>query len=147
MEPTQSTSNLSLSELVAALGDARTHSSALYNTYKEAKTVEDQLRYELEEKLKETGLKSVKGANYNAVIMETPRIVIKHEQSVMDWLKESPDIESDRYIGIKSLEFQGLAKAMLKDNGEVIPGTEVEMRQSLAIRSNTKKKAIKKIQG
>lgn len=143
--PTNSTSQMSLSELVAALGEARAASTGRYEAYKESKGIEDQLRYELELKLKETGLKSVKGADYNAVITETPRIVVKHEQSVIDWLRNTPDVEPDRYIGLKTTEFQSLAKSMLKGTGEVIPGTEVEVRESLAIRSNTK--PAKKVQG
>lgn len=147
MEPQTQTpsSPLSLSELVMALGEARAASSAAYDGYKELKTSEDNLRFELEQKLKETGLKSVKGATYNAVITETPKIVIRHEQSVIDWLQNTPDIETDQYIGLKATEFQALAKSMLKDTGELVPGTEVEMRESLAIRSN--KKLPKKIQG
>lgn len=145
--PTNSTSPMSLSELVAALGEARAASTGRYEAYKESKGIEDQLRYELELKLKETGLKSVKGADYNAVITETPRIVVKHEQSVIDWLKEAPNIETDQYIGLKAAEFQGLAKAMLKDTGEMVPGTEVEVRESLAIRSNKTKSKPKMVQG
>jgi hypothetical protein len=138
-QPTQNpTPPMSLSELIAALGKARTTASGLYNTYKEAKGYEDQLRYELELKLKETGLKSVKGADYSAVITETPRIVIKHEQSVIEWLKEAPNIETDQYIGLKATEFQTLAKTMLKGTGELVPGTEVEVRESLSIRANKK---------
>jgi hypothetical protein len=139
-----STPTMSLSELVAALGDARTAAANSYQTYKEAKGIEDQLRYELEVLLKEQGLKSVKGSNYSAVITETPRVVVKHEGSVIEWLRNAPDVETDRYIGLKATEFQSLAKSMLKGTGEVIPGTEVEVRESLAIRAN---KPIKKVQG
>lgn len=130
---------MSLSELVAALGEARVAASNLYQTYKEAKGIEDQLRYQLEEQLKVSGLKSVKGADFQAVITETPRVVIKHEQSVIDWLRNTPDVETDRYVGVKASEFQSLAKAMLKDTGEMIPGTEVEVRETLAIRANKQK--------
>jgi len=128
-----------------ALGEARAASTNAYQSYKELKTSEDNLRFELEQKLKETGLKSVKGATYNAVITETPRIVIRHEQSVIDWLQNTPNIETDQYIGLKTTEFQSLAKSMLKDTGELVPGTDVEMKESLAIRSN--KKLPKKVQG
>lgn len=143
--PTQSTSQMSLSELVAALGEARTASSNAYEGYKELKGNEDQLRYELELKLHEMGLKSAKGEDFTASVVEKPTVVVKHEQSVIDWLKNTPDIESDRYIGLKTTEFQSLAKSMLKGTGEVIPGTEVEVRESLAIRAN--KKPAKKVQG
>jgi hypothetical protein len=143
--PTPSTSPMSLSELVAALGEARTASSNAYEGYKEIKGHEDQLRYELELKLHDMGLKSAKGEDFTASIVEKPTIVVKHEQSVIDWLKNTPDVEPDRYIGLKTTEFQSLAKSMLKGTGEVIPGTEVEVRESLAIRSNTK--PAKKVQG
>jgi hypothetical protein len=135
---------MSLSELVAALGESRAASTNAYEAYKEKKGIEDQLRYELELKLKEQGLKSAKGTDFQATITETPRIVIKNETSVIEWLRNTPDVEPDRYIGVKTTEFQTLAKSMLKGTGEVIPGTEVEVRESLAIRAN---KQTKKVEG
>lgn len=137
-EPT--TPKMSLSELLSVLGDARKASSNAYEAYKELKGIEDQLRYELEEMLKATGLKSAKGQDYTASISETPRIVVKHEQSVIDWLREAPDIEADRYIGLKSTDFQTFAKTYFKGTGEIIPGTEVNMAESLAIKTNKPKK-------
>lgn len=132
--------NKSLSELLAELGKARQDSNNAYERYKELKGIEDALRYELDVMLHEQGLKSAKGQDFTASLVETPRIVIKHEQSVIDWLREAPNIETDQYLGIKSAEFQSLAKSLLKNTGEVIPGTEVEVKESLAIKSNPKKK-------
>lgn len=132
----------SLSDLVAALGNAREAASGAYMAYKEIKGIEDQLRYELELMLHEQGLKTVKGQDFTASISETPRILIKNEQAVIDWLKEAPNIETDRYIGLKATDFQTLAKSILKGTGEVIPGTEVEVRESLAIKSNKKKEKL-----
>lgn len=129
----------SLSELVAALGEARTASSNAYEAYKELKGIEDQLRFELEATLHNEGLKSAKGQDFTASLIETPRIVIRHEQSVIEYLRSTPDIEADRYIGVKSTEFQSLAKSLLKGTGEIIPGTKVEVRESISIRSNSKK--------
>jgi len=131
---------MSLSELVAALGNAREASSNAYERYKELKGLEDQLRYELEAKLRSDGLKSAKGADFTATITEKPTIVIKNEAAIVEWLNNTPDVESDQYIGLKATEFKSLAQSMLKGNGEVVPGTEVEVRESLAIRANTKKK-------
>lgn len=124
-----------LSEIITALGDARKAASNAYMRYKELKDIEDQLRYELELELRFQHLKSVKGADYSAVLTETPRIVIKQEHEVMAWLQEAPDIETDRYVGVKSAEFQTLAKSLLKGTGEIIPGTTVEVRETLAIRA------------
>lgn len=134
---------MSLSELVAALGESRQATTDAYTAYKEQKGIEEQLRYELELKLKAEGLKGTKGANYNAVFTEKPEVIITHEQSVIDWLNESPEIETDQYIGLKKTEFKSLAVSMLKHTGEMIPGTEVRMQESLTIRANNKAKAAK----
>lgn len=140
--PHKQTQPLSLSELVAALGQARAASTNAYEGYKEQKAIEDQLRYELEAKLHTDGLKSAKGADFTASITEKPTVVIKNEPAIIEWLKSTPDIESDQYIGLKTTEFKSLAQSLLKGTGEVIPGTEVEIRESLAIRSNTKPKKV-----
>lgn len=129
-----------LADLVEELGKARKASSDRYETYKEAKTIEDNIRAELEVELMNMGLKSAKGEDFTASITETPRIVIKNESAVMAWLKEAPDIEYDHYVGIKATEFQSLAKSLLKGTGEVIEGTAIETKQFLSIRSNSKKK-------
>lgn len=143
--PDPSTSQMPLSDLVAALGHARAATTSCYEAYKEVKGIEDQLRYELENMLTAMGLKSAKGADFTASIIEKPTIVVKREQDVIEWLQSTPDIESDRYIGLKTTEFKSLALSLLKGTGEIIPGTEVEARESLAIRSNTK--PTKKVQG
>jgi len=131
-------SKMSLSELVAALGNAREASSNAYERYKELKGLEDQLRYELENKLRSDGLKSAKGVDFTASISEKPTIVIRNEATIIEWLKHTPDVESDQYIGLKATEFKSLALSMLKGSGEIVPGAEVEVKESLSIRSNKK---------
>jgi hypothetical protein len=133
-------STKNLSELVATLGVAREATTGAYERYKELKGIEDQVRYELELKLHEMGLRSAKGADFTASIAQKPSIVITHEPSVLDWLREAPDIETDHYIGLKAPEFKSLAISLLKGTGETIPGTTVEMKESLSIRANAKPK-------
>lgn len=133
---------MSLSDLVAALGKARVASTNAYEAYKEQKTIEDQLRYELEAKLRSDGLKSAKGADFTASITEKPTVVIKNEAAIVEWLKNTPDVESDQYIGLKTTEFKSLAQSMFKGTGELIPGTDVEVKESLAIRANAKPKKV-----
>lgn len=127
-----------LSDLVAALGDARAKASAAYDTYKTLKAIEDDIRESLYAELQSSGLRSAKGDDFTASIAQKPTVVIKDEQAAMDWLKEAPDVETDVYIGLKATEFQSLAKSVLKGTGEIIPGTEIQIRESLAIKSNTK---------
>jgi hypothetical protein len=133
------TDSKSLSDKVAELGQAIALRQNAYESYKEFKRVEDEIRYEVEIALDNAGLKSAKAKDYTASMVPKPRIIVKNEHEVMDWIKAEPDIESDQYIGLKNSQFQVLAKSILKGTGEYIPGTEVVIKESLAIRSNKKK--------
>lgn len=133
---------MSPSELIAALGAAKQKASNAYMAYKQLKNAEDALRYELELKLKAEGLKSAKGKDFTASIVEKPTVIIKDEAAVIGWLREAPNIEADLYIGLKSTEFNSLAQSMLKGTGELIEGTAVEVKESLSIRANAKPKKV-----
>jgi hypothetical protein len=127
-----------LAEILEQLGETKQLSNAAYKAYKEFKEQEDKLKQDLLTVLKSTGLKSAKGEAFTASITETPTVYIKDEAAVMEWLKNAPDVESDFYIGIKKPEFNTLAKQMLKETGELANGTDLEIRESLAIRANKK---------
>lgn len=126
-----------LSELIKSLGEARNAARNTYERYKELKGIEDQIRYQLELELKVSGLKTAKGHDFTASIVERPTVVVRNETEVMEWLREAPEVEADQYIGLKKTEFNTLANSVLKGTGEVIPGTEIEVRESLAIKANT----------
>ncbi len=127
-----------LTELLSQLGSNKKQSNELYTQYKKLKEVEEQLKYDLLVLLKDSELKSAKGKDYTASISETPTIVIRDEAAVLEWLQNTPNIESDFYIGVKKPEFNTLAKQMLKETGELAFGTELEIRESLSIRQNKK---------
>ena len=129
------------SYLIEALGHARAATTSAYEAYKTIKDIEDQIRYELEVTLNEMGLKSAKGSDFTASIVTKPTITITRESDVIDWLRNTPDVEPDFYIGLKTTEFKTLAQSLLKNTGELVPGTEVIIKESLSIRSNTIKKA------
>jgi hypothetical protein len=129
---------MKVSELLKKLGKNKKASAELYKQYKVFKDEEESLKYDLIVLLKDSGLKSVKGQDFTASLTETPTIVIKDETALLEWLQNTPDIESDFYIEVKKSEFNTLAKQMLKETGELANGTEVETRESLAIRSNKK---------
>lgn len=96
------------------------------------------LRAALFQELQANQLRSAKGLDYTASIVERPSIIINHEQDVIEWLKATPDIEYDLYVGLKTTAFQTLAKAVI-GSGQEIPGTLVVVNESLSIRSNIKK--------
>lgn len=129
---------MNVAETLKQLGLNKKQSAELYKEYKKLKETEDKLKQDLMIQLKEDGLKSVKGEEYTASISETPTVVITHEPSVMEWLRNNPEVEEDFYIGVKGREFGTLTKQLLKDTGEIPNGTEVEVRESLQIRSNKK---------
>lgn len=129
---------MKVSDLLKKLGENKQASSELYKSYKELKEQEEQLKYDLIVMLRDSGLKSAKGEAFTASIMETPSVVIKDESAVLEWLRNTPDVETDFYIGVKKPEFNTLAKQMLKETGELAHGTELEVRETLAIRANKK---------
>jgi hypothetical protein len=126
---------MTVSELLEELGTVKGKANGYYKSYKELKDQEDALKAELQFKLKDLGTKTFKGDHYTASIAEKPTVIIKDEEALMGWLQNTPNVESDFYIGVKKTEFQTLAKQMLKESGELADGTEVEVRESLSIRS------------
>ena len=89
--------------------------------------------------LDDLGLKQAKNEDYIASISLVPKVVIKDELSAMEWIYKNLPEQQEQYIGIKRTEFGLMAKVMLKDIGELIPGTDVETTESLIIKANYKK--------
>lgn len=131
--------SLPLSKLIHDLGEARAKAVNAYMIYKDLKEIEDSIRYNLHDELRTIGLQSVKGNEYTASITNKQTVLVTNERLVIDWLNNTPNVESDQYIGLKATEFKSFAQSILKDTGEIIPGTDVQVRESLAIRSNVKK--------
>lgn len=127
---------MNVSEVIQELGDLKQLSSAKYQEYKALKDTEDNLKELLQAELDKSGLKSVKGKHYLAAKTSRTDIVVDHEPSVIEWLENTPDIEADAYIGLKLANFKQLATKVLKDTGEVIPGTETLTKDSITIRRN-----------
>lgn len=125
---------MSVSELVDELGTLSRKGKDLYKEYKAIKEQEDVLRQQLSDELKATGLKSAKTSRFIASMAQRTDIIINHEQSVLEWLREEPNVEEDFYIGLKLTPFKTLAREVLKKTGEVIPGTETTINESLTIK-------------
>lgn len=130
---------MTIPELMSELGLARENSQYYYREYRAAKEAEEGLRAELDAKLRSEGLRSAKNDYYIASITSKPLIKITDERAAINWLERQPDIETDLYIGLKKTAFDGLVKAALKTDGEVVPGTELENNEYLTI------KEVKKI--
>jgi len=137
MSQTPNPSNLA--DIVRSLGLARKTTQSAYKDYQFYKHLEDALREELETLLYVMDLRSAKGEDYTASIAEKPTVVVRDEAAIVDWLQNTPDVEYDQYVGLKRAEFRSLADSMLKNTGEQIPGTEVEVRKSLRITANRRK--------
>lgn len=129
-------------ELMEMIVQQQEISQMAYKTYQQFRDAEYAIRDQLEAQLRATGLKSAKASDgTTATIAERKGIGITHEPSVMGWLKEQPNIEGDLYLTVRKREFGEFAKRWLKETGEVIPGTEMQVAEHLSIRkaSNGKK--------
>ena len=127
---------MQISELIEALGHNKQAASEAYKAYKQIKNIEAELKEELVAELEKIGLKSAKGDKFQASITDKPDIVVTHEPSVLEWLKNEPNVEEDAYIGLKTTNFKTLARQILKETGEVVPGTDLTSTQIVTIRSN-----------
>lgn len=129
-----------VSTLVDRLGALGQQSKELYEKYKGIEEQKVEVRQQLQELLAAVGLQSAKTTDFTASVASKPTVLVTNEQSVIDWLKQTPDVETDQYIGLKRTEFKSLATTILKQTGEVIPGTEVLLQNTLSIRKNKEKK-------
>lgn len=125
-------------DLLEELGSVKKQANKLYKEYKNLLVIEAGLKQELILNLQEIGLKSIKGEKYSASISSRPNITVQSETAVIEWLKEAPNIEADAYIGLKVTPLKGLALQILKETGEVVPGTEYSSTESLTIKENKK---------
>lgn len=125
-----------IAELIEQLGLNKKLASEAYKGYKKLKEAEEGLKAELLMKMAESGAKSFKGDKYGASITHKADIEIIHEQSVIEWLQNTPNVEADAYIGLKRTEFKNLARDMLKNTGELAPGTETVYKDFVTIKEN-----------
>lgn len=127
-----------LSELVDQLGELKREANAHYSAYKDMQVHIAELSGLLQAKLELVGLRSAKSAKYGASISQRTNVVVTSEVAVKEWLLNEPNIEHDFYIGLKLTPFKQLANQVLKETGEVIPGTEREIKETITIKANKK---------
>lgn len=125
---------MQISKLLDKLGENKKLQAEKYQAYKELREAEETMKAELLAEMRAAGSLSFKGERYIATISERKDIAITHEHSVMEWLEETPNIETDAYIGLKLNEFKTLAKQVLKETGEIIPGTDLVVKESLSVK-------------
>ena len=128
-----------VNELIELLGALKKEANNLYYQYKEKQAAITGIQNDLRSELDSLGLRSAKSLNFGVSIVTKPNIQVLHEPSVIEWLNNTPNIESDAYIGLKLTNFKPLALEILKQTGEIIPGTELSQSESLTIRSNERK--------
>lgn len=127
---------MQISELIEAIGINKKRQSEAYKNYKELKEIEDIWKLELAAMLEEAGAKSFKGEKYSAIVSSKSDIVVTNESEVIEWLKNDPNVEEDVYIGLRLTAFKPLANEVLKKTGEIIPGTDRIIKDSLSIKEN-----------
>jgi len=131
---------MALQNLIDEYGDLKAKANKLYGEYKDLMVIVEEKRYELQRELETVGLKSAKSANFGVSTVSKKNIAVTNEHLVMDWLKDTPDIEGDLYIGVKLTAFKQLADQVLKQTGEIIPGTELSYKETISIKKVTNEK-------
>lgn len=130
-----------LSVLADQLSDTITKNKLQYDVYKAGKDLEDALRQQVQEELISNKLKQVKTDSATISLNQKQTFYITNEVAVRDWLENTPDVEADAYIGVKKPALESLAKVMLKQTGEIIPGTDMQVSEILSIRTAKKEQS------
>ena len=127
---------MNIPDLMNELVIARRNTQSAYEVYKACKETENEIRNDLLQELRDTGLKSVSDSETGntAAILKREQIKVTSETKVMQWLKDNPSMEVEQYISLHKAAFEPVAKAWLKQTGEVIPGTEIVDNEYLAIK-------------
>jgi len=127
---------MELQELIDSYGQIKKAANKLYTDYKNLMVEAEAQRRMLHAKLEDVGLKSAKSKNFGVSIVSKPTITILNEQSVINWLHDTPDIDYDQYIGIKTTPLKQLALQRLKETGEIIEGTEYAINETVSVKAN-----------
>ncbi len=125
-----------IAELLEKVGEQKKTVDEAYKRYVKVKEKYEHMRTELQIALDNAGLKSAKGDEYLASIVSKSDVVITNEQDVIEWLRNEPDIEVDEYIGLKLTSLKGLVNYRLKEQGEIVPGTDRVIKDSIVIKRN-----------
>lgn len=129
---------MELAELINEYGELKRKANKMYAEYKNMQVHISELSGLLQAKLDSVGLKSAKSDKYGISVSHRTNVVVTNEHAVIEWLKNTPNVEYDFYIGLKTAPFKTLANQVLKETGEIIDGTELESKQSLTVKANKK---------
>ena len=84
--------------------------------------------------LDELGMKSAKTDIASASIASKPKLAITNEAQVIQWLKDTPEIEEDTLLKLDRRGFDTIAKEWEKQTGELIQGTEHQTSEYLTVK-------------
>lgn len=129
--------DLTVPQLISLVGQSAVQNRTLYKQYTESKEQEYQARAILQEKLRESGMLSAKTENYMVSITKKSDVNVIDDKAAIAWMRDRK-LDLNYYVGLKKTEFKTMARAMLKETGEVAGGTEVVETESLSIRENKK---------
>lgn len=128
---------LTIPQLISLVGQSAVQNRNLYKQYNKSKGQEAQARALLKTKLQEEGMLSAKTEQYAVSITKKPDVNVVDDKAAIAWMRERK-LDLNYYVGLKKTEFKTMARAMLKETGEVAGGTEVVEIESLSIRENKK---------
>lgn len=88
--------------------------------------------------LQKAKLKSARTDDFTVSIAVRNSLQVTHQNTLMEWLKNEPNVEPDLYIQINKRALEPLVKQALKETGEIVPGVEFTQSEYISLRSNKK---------
>lgn len=130
--------DMDLQTKILRLGALRDLYSEAYDKYQELKAEYDMTRFLITQEMGQQGIKSLESGPFLTVRTVKPDLKLTDEAALLNWLQEQPNLETDMYIGLKWTNFKPVAKTLLKKDGEIPPGTELTMTESVTLKLKEK---------
>lgn len=125
-----------MEELLQALKEAQSAQKSMAEAKKSTDQVVADIKEEITAKLNEMGLKSAKTDTGSVAIVSKPKLAVTNEAQVIQWLKETPDIEEDVYFSLNKRALEPLLKSWFENTGEIVDGVETQTSEYLSFKAS-----------
>lgn len=113
-----------MNDLIKAYLEAKNATKSAKEALDSCKDIENSIKDQLRAELENLGMKSAKFESGTVAIAQKPDLAVTNETLAEAWLKETPEIEADRYYKLDKTAFKSVAKEWFKQTGEYVAGTE-----------------------
>lgn len=128
-------------DIMSDIASVRNQSNDAYGYYKSLKTAEAGLRLELEEIMRDMGMRELKTEDglLTAYFSKHESLKVFDPDQVMTWLEENDFVGYD-YFKPDNVALKSVYKSYLKQKNLEMPGVELTEKVSLGLKENKPKK-------